>query len=147
MSRAEFLDILRESLEGEIPQAELEENLRYYKEYFERDARSDEELCEELGDPRLIAKSVTEAYLASKGSEAAQYTGKARSEYSRMQNHGYSTGGTQSGGITQFLHKAAFWISVLLVIVVLAFVLRLALALVIPILVVVVLWKLIRGDW
>lgn len=147
MSRAEFLDVLRESLEGEIPQAELEDNLRYYKEYFEQDVRSEEEICEELGEPRLIAKSVTEAYLASKGSEAEQYTERARSEYSRMQNDGYLDNGRQSGGAARFFRKAVFWISVIMVILLLVFVLRLAFALIIPILFVVILWKLIRGDW
>lgn len=144
MNRAEFLDILKKSLEGEIPQAECVDNLRYYGEYFEKDTRSDEEICEELGDPRLIAKSVIEAYLASKGADAEHYTSQARSEYRRMQGDDYPNGTTNSGAMG-LLHKVALIAVVLLVILLLAFVLRLTFALLIPILVVVLLWKLIQG--
>lgn len=35
MVKKEFLDILRESLAGNIPVSEIEENIRYYKDYIE----------------------------------------------------------------------------------------------------------------
>lgn len=66
MNRAEFLSILRESLEGNMPKEDVEANLRYYRDYFAQSEHSDKEVCEELGDPRLIAKSLIDAYMASK---------------------------------------------------------------------------------
>ncbi len=146
MDRTEFLRIMRESLERKIPQAEIEENIRYYREYFEQSASSDEEVCEELGDPRLIAGSVIKAYLASKGPAAEQYTQEARREYSRMHGSGSFQEEDREGAAGGFLHKVMAGLVILAVIIVLAFLLRLALAILLPVLFVVILWKLIRGD-
>lgn len=150
MVRAEFLEILRESLERKIPQEEIEDNLQYYREYFEQSGRSDEEVCEELGDPRMIAKSVTNAYLASKGSMAEEYTQQARSEFSQRygsasREHTAQYGTDDSAG--NILQKITWGIIILVIIIILAFLVRLALILLIPVLFVVILWKLIRGDW
>ena len=89
MNRAEFLSILRESLEGNMPKEDVEANLRYYRDYFAQSEHSDKEVCEELGDPRLIAKSLIDAYMASKGSDANQYMDQARSEYSQTYGETY----------------------------------------------------------
>lgn len=64
MSKAEFLDILREQLDGEIPSGEIYSNIRYYEQYIEREIQSgktEEEVMELLGDPRLIAKTLIDA--------------------------------------------------------------------------------------
>ncbi len=60
-SKNEFLQELRLSLQGEISPEELEESIRYYEEYFtikERQGISEEEVLEELGSPRLIARTI-----------------------------------------------------------------------------------------
>lgn len=146
MDRTEFLKIMRESLERKIPQAEIEDNLRYYREYFEQSGRSDEEVCEELGDPRLIAQSVTKAYLASKGAEAEQYTQEARREYS--QTHGgrvvYESGQEQDSN--PFLRRIVLVLFIVCAVILIAFLLRLALVILLPLMLVVLLWKLIRRD-
>ena len=98
MNRAEFLSILRESLEGNMPKEDVEANLRYYRDYFAQSEHSDKEVCEELGDPRLIAKSLIDAYMASKGSDANQYMDQARSEYS--QTYGETYGHETENGIS-----------------------------------------------
>ena len=56
MNRAEFLSILRESLEGNMPKEDVEANLRYYRDYFAQSEHSDKEVCEELGDPPSYCK-------------------------------------------------------------------------------------------
>lgn len=64
MSKAEFLDILREQLDGEIPSGEIYSNIRYYEQYIEREIQSgktEEEVMDLLGDPRLIAKTLIDA--------------------------------------------------------------------------------------
>lgn len=64
MSKAEFLDILREQLDGEIPSGEIYSNIRYYEQYIEREIQSgktEEEVMDMLGDPRLIAKTLIDA--------------------------------------------------------------------------------------
>ncbi|MCH5267115.1 MAG: DUF1700 domain-containing protein [Lachnospiraceae bacterium] len=145
MNQAEFLAVLRESLEGNIPQAELEENIIYYREYFESSDCSDTELCEQLGNPRLIAKSIIEAYLASKGAEAEQYTGKARSEYSRRHSAASGESG-QNSVVGHVLHMLLQGIIGIGLLVGLILFLRVALVIIIPIAFVILIWKLIRGT-
>ena len=157
MDRTEFLKIMRESLERKIPQAEIEDNLQYYREYFEQSACSDEEVCEELGDPRLIAKSVINAYLASKGSAAEQYTQEARREYSQM--HGGSSfqeyrqvygSSSQEDGKNRFagnfLRLFILVMTIVVAFVLIAILLRLVLVILLPVMCLVILWKLIRGS-
>lgn len=83
MGRGEFLTILQESLEGYIPRADVEENIAFYRNYFEESQMSEKEVIEELGDPRLIARTIIQAYKASKGPMADYYEEQARSEYSQ----------------------------------------------------------------
>lgn len=62
MSKKEFLDILRQSLEGEVDNSVIEKNIRYYSDYISSDgSRSEEEIIDEIGDPRLIAKTIIES--------------------------------------------------------------------------------------
>ena len=82
MVKKEFLDILRESLAGNIPVSEIEENIRYYKDYIENGAESEEEALKQLGDPHLIARTIIDSFKASKGPMADFYTEQARNEYS-----------------------------------------------------------------
>lgn len=120
MDRGEFLSILRESLEGFIPMEEVEKNIQFYRNYFEESEQTDREVIEELGDPRLIARTIIDAYKASKGPMADYYTEQARSEYSREHSGQYSDSMNQreeeySGRHFSWLEKAIGWIVVLFV--------------------------------
>lgn len=73
MNKEDFLVTLREHLSGELPDYEIESNIRYYEEYISAtDGKQEEEKLNELGDPRLIAKTIIDAYNASK--ETAGHT-------------------------------------------------------------------------
>ena len=146
MNQAEFLSVLRESLEGNIPKAEMEENLRYYRELFEQSEQSDKELCEELGDPRLIAKSVVDAYLASKGADAEQYREQARSEYSQSRGS-YSQEYQSSDSYGNVLRILSWVVIGIVALIMLVFLLRIALIILVPVLLVVLIWKLVQGRW
>lgn len=64
MTKNEFLKELREGLEGLIPASTMADHMRYYENYFREQqaaGRFEEEIAEELGSPRLIAKSIIEA--------------------------------------------------------------------------------------
>lgn len=67
MTKKEFLQILYESLEGEIPEHEIRNNLDYYEEYIKTQAAnsSEEDVIVQLGNPQMIAKSIIEAFKAS----------------------------------------------------------------------------------
>lgn len=61
MSREEFLEILNIQLQGEIPSNEISQHLAYYHNFIEqkiRQGQSEANVLEELGDPRLIAKTL-----------------------------------------------------------------------------------------
>lgn len=89
MGRREFLTELREHLEGYIPEADIEENLIFYRNYFDESDKTESELIEELGEPRLIAKTIIDAYRASKGAMADYYTRQAQEEYKRKYDRHY----------------------------------------------------------
>ncbi len=61
MSKQEFLKKLEQELELELPLKKVKEHIRYYNEFIDgevRTGKSEEEVLEELGDPRLIAKNI-----------------------------------------------------------------------------------------
>ena len=65
MTKQEFLDELRASLEEQIPGTELAETLNYYREYMaeeEAQGKTEEEVTASLGSPRLIAHSILDAH-------------------------------------------------------------------------------------
>lgn len=61
MTRQEFVSELRIALQDQVSQQTLKENLDYYETYImqeSRKGRTEEEVLEELGNPRLIAKTI-----------------------------------------------------------------------------------------
>ena len=63
MTKEEFIKVLRESLYTEITSIEIENNVRYYNEYIDNQIRSGktiDQVMAELGDPRLIARTIIE---------------------------------------------------------------------------------------
>ncbi len=61
MTRDDFLTELEDALNGSVKPALVNENLRYYEEYIEtekRKGKSEDAVLEELGDPRLIARTI-----------------------------------------------------------------------------------------
>ena len=70
MRKEEFMDGLKNALTGEVSQTVLMENLNYYEDYIIieiRKGRKEEEVLEELGNPRLIAKTIIDMHSESNG--------------------------------------------------------------------------------
>lgn len=64
MTRQEFLDQLRRALGSRVGSDVVNENVSYYEEYIAaqvRAGRAEEDVLDELGDPRLLARSIEEA--------------------------------------------------------------------------------------
>lgn len=82
MNKNKFLEGLKEALQGEVSQAELNNQLLYYEKYIEdelRKGRTQEDIFGELGDPRLIARTIIE----TKGNTASydnEYYGEKETE-------------------------------------------------------------------
>lgn len=61
MYRTEFLDILRTQLSGQMHEGKIAAHLRYYEDYIQSKVRAgtpEDEVIAQLGDPRLIAKTL-----------------------------------------------------------------------------------------
>ena len=61
MTRDLFITELRRALAIELTAAEIDVHVRYYNEYFSSEiskGKTEEDILNELGDPRLIAKSI-----------------------------------------------------------------------------------------
>lgn len=68
MNREQFLEILRSQLTGKMYAERVEAHLRYYEDYIQsqvRGGRSEEEVLAELGDPRLIARTLLDTDTSS----------------------------------------------------------------------------------
>ena len=68
MTKKEFLDGLKQSLIGNISNAEMNSKIDYYSDYFANEknkGRNEEDICKELGDPKLIAKTIIDTNTSS----------------------------------------------------------------------------------
>jgi uncharacterized membrane protein len=66
MNKKEFLDILRQSLNGEVNSDIIEQNIQYYDQYISSQSTQEEaRILEVLGNPRLIAKTIIESEKAA----------------------------------------------------------------------------------
>lgn len=76
MTREMFLKELRIALEGQISQSEVNEQLRYYENYIMEESRkgkTQEQVITELGNPRLIAKTIIETSSQTGDQRAFEY--------------------------------------------------------------------------
>ena len=63
MNKQEFIDRLRAALNGRVSPNLVIENVNYYEDYINaeiRKGRTEEEVLNTLGDPRLIARTIIE---------------------------------------------------------------------------------------
>lgn len=61
MKKAEFLEVLRGRLTGEIPPVKIKDNIDYYDRYISEKilaGQSEDEVLRMLGDPNLIARTI-----------------------------------------------------------------------------------------
>ena len=149
MSKKEFLATLQEALAGQIPEEEIANQLDYYKSYI-NNSDSEKQVLEELGDPRLIARTIVASYEASKGPMAGYYTNQARTEYSRSNRAREQS--RQSGQEDRQLtwYEKLLWGIVTIAVVAIVFsilflVLRVALWIAVPFLIVMAVFIFIRN--
>lgn len=72
MRKAEFLQELRDCLAGEVSAAVIQENVTYYDSYISgqtASGRLEETVIEEIGSPRLIARTIIDSQEAAEGSD------------------------------------------------------------------------------
>lgn len=77
MNRQEFLDGLSAALNGEVSEEKRQSDLRYYRDYIAEEisrGRSEEDVLAELGDPRLIARTIVDAAVAEEERRGYAYS-------------------------------------------------------------------------
>jgi uncharacterized membrane protein len=161
MNRSEFLDILRQSLEGEVSPDIIEQNIKYYDEYINTHSFSGEEaVLSELGNPRLIAKTIIEseriAKEKSKNIYGQGYSGERNrnntEDTSEERDKWENNRGNRSGGIfftgLKWYHKAVLFAVLLIILIALLFIGRVIISLLyvfaVPIILMFLLFSLFR---
>ena len=64
MNKEEFVTKLQQALSGGMVYGQVAEHVRYYREYIDSEilkGRTEEEVLAQLGDPRLLARSIKDA--------------------------------------------------------------------------------------
>ena len=64
MTKKQFMEELRSSLEGMVSPMVMQQNLNYYENYINKqikNRRTEADVLNELGNPRLIARSIIDA--------------------------------------------------------------------------------------
>lgn len=97
MTKAEFLEELRRHLAGQMQDGKVLAHVRYYEDYIEEQIRSgkeEQQVLEELGDPRLIAKTLRDT---DAGSDSNQEIYEERR--SGESSEGGSSGSYRTGNV------------------------------------------------
>ena len=82
MSKTEFLDILYNQLSGQMPEGSVAAHVQYYRNYIEDEqqkGRTETDILNDLGDPRLIARTLLDT-------EVGAGNPQNRSTYSAIYN-------------------------------------------------------------
>lgn len=148
MTKQEFLDKLRISLNGKIAAGEVEEHIRYYEDYINVELRkgsSEEDVMATLGDPRLIARTIVET---SGMAQSAEY-GDGANTYREVNNECREY---DQGTQVRNLSNVPGWVWIILVILIVILVLGAVFSVVtalmpvlLPILLIVLLVKMFKN--
>lgn len=148
MTRNEFMESLQRSLAGRLSSSSVNENMRYYHEYFDTQIRmghSEEEVTASLGDPRLLAKTIIEA-----GKYEGRGPGSMQPEYDEVYEDdsrysGKETDKVKGVRIPGWLMAVLVLLAVVLVIGVVGSILTALLPVIIPVFCIVLIVKWIYG--
>ena len=149
MTKQEFLDKLRVSLNGKIAAGQVEEHIRYYEDYVNvemRKGRSEEEVMATLGDPRLISKTIVETSVKAQSPEYDS----AGASYKEADNECREY---DQGTQVRNLSKVPGWVWIILVILIIIIILGAVFSVItalmpvlLPILLIVLLVKIFRDG-
>lgn len=89
MNRSEFIEILRSQLSGQMQEGKAAAHVRYYEDYIQsqvRGGRTEEEVLAELGDPRLIAKTLIDTNVEDGTESYEEYQSYGSDYFQEEQN-------------------------------------------------------------
>lgn len=126
MRQEEFLKIFQEALTGKVSDRIIQENVTYYQNYMNdeiRNGKTQEEVLEVLGDPRLLAKTIEESNKFANGDKSY---GPDNGGWSFQGSRGGQNAQEQGAGSRKKSMHIQGWLIAIIVIVVLAVVMKLA---------------------
>lgn len=123
MNREEFLRQFCEALEGKVPEQVINENVRYYRNYINNqvaNGKSEQEVLRELGEPRLLAKTIEESSRFAGGREEDVRNGSSHrnTQYYTSGQERYTDTGQYAKERTA---KIPGWLAALILLIVAAF--------------------------
>lgn len=86
MEKQDFINGLRIALNGKVAPAAVEENIAYYSDYIDTQiemGKTEREVLEALGDPRLIAKTIVMTNDGTAYEETEEYRNYEDSDFDR----------------------------------------------------------------
>ena len=95
MTKNEFLSTLRLALTGKLSQADVESHIDYYNAYIDGEVfsgKTEEQVTEELGNPRMIAKN-----LVASANRAMEKGGNGQQQYTYTQEGPDAKGTSENG--------------------------------------------------
>lgn len=98
MSKQEFIEGLRRSLSSINDYAFVNDTISYYENYIEsqiRMGKMEAEVMEELGDPRLIAKSIKATHISGEEENEQNFSQDAYTENSHFPKTMFSFNGKE----------------------------------------------------
>ncbi|MEH2945179.1 DUF1700 domain-containing protein [Lachnospiraceae bacterium KK002] len=158
MTKQEFLHELQIALQGELDQAAINENVKYYDNYIREEARkgqSEEEVTARLGNPRLIAKTLIDTTGKFGNYEGSQYysedyrqrnetSGRGfRADYSEQEGWDVRFGGLK---LNSWYGKLLLILAAVLIIVIVANVVAFLLPILVPVILILLLYSLFFGG-
>lgn len=146
MSKAEFIDGLGKSLRGKVDEREYRSQIEYYSSYISSQiaaGRNEEDVVGELGDPRLIAKTIVQTYSMKDNPINRQYRdNNYNNSYGNEED--YQERSSSNRGADRFGHVLRMIILALVVLCIVSIVFR-AVVFVAPIIILlIIIWFIIR---
>ncbi|MFG6384299.1 MAG: DUF1700 domain-containing protein [Lachnospiraceae bacterium] len=158
MTKQEFLYELQVALQGEISQAAINDNIKYYDNYIMEETRkgkSEEEVIISLGNPRLIAKTLIDTTEQFGTFNNGQYDTDSFEQQNLGNEKGFNANYSEQGGweirfgklkLNTWYGKLLIIMIAILLIVIVANVVAFLLPILVPIILIILLCSLIFGS-
>ncbi len=157
MTRQEFLHELQVALQGELDQAAVNDNIKFYDNYImeeSRKGRSEEEVIGQLGNPRLIAKTLIDTS-GKPGASRGQYYSEEYGQFGSGASRGFRADYSEQDGwdvrfgrfkLNSWYGKLLMVMIAVLLIVVVANVVAFLLPVLVPIILILLVYSLLFGG-
>lgn len=154
MDRVEFIRQLRIALSGSVNHIIIEDNVRYYEDYIDMEIRKgkpEEKVLQELGSPRLIAKTIIETNkTAGTSQEAYEQSDTTYDSSEDSAGHGWFRGGSDGNRVFR-LPLWVFGIGIILIVILFFVILTTAMAALLPflfpVILIIAVARLIQTLW